>query len=166
VTTQPDPKIPGARRLANGYKFFQDWTAGRLPRVIMIYVQNANPYYDDSYDVDSANVGPLRLGHQRGADSGDRGRSIAALGRDGRGPRLAARPAAGRRWRRRSSIPTSTTAPGPPALIRWTSTPTRTSTSTTTPTPLSARATSRRFPSPPTANRMEPSLRPPGGVCV
>ena len=58
VATQPDPKAPGARRLANGYKFFQDWTAGRLPRVILIYVQNANPYYDDSYDVDSANVGP------------------------------------------------------------------------------------------------------------
>jgi hypothetical protein len=58
VTSQPDPKTPGARRLANGYKFFQDWTAGRLPRVILIYVQNANPYYDDSYDVDSANVGP------------------------------------------------------------------------------------------------------------
>ncbi|MGO9339108.1 MAG: alpha/beta hydrolase-fold protein [Terracidiphilus sp.] len=58
VTTQPDPKSPGARRLSNGYKFFQDWTAGRLPRVILIYVQNANPYYDDSYDVDSANVGP------------------------------------------------------------------------------------------------------------
>ena len=58
VTSLPDPKTPGARRLANGYKFFQDWTAGRLPRVILIYVQNANPYYDDSYDVDSANVGP------------------------------------------------------------------------------------------------------------
>jgi hypothetical protein len=58
VTTQPDPKAPGARRLATGYRFFQDWTAGRLPRVILIYVQNANPYYDDSYDVDSANVGP------------------------------------------------------------------------------------------------------------
>ena len=58
VTTQPDPKIPGARRLANGYKFFEDWSSGRLPRVILIYVQNANPYYDDSYDVDSANVGP------------------------------------------------------------------------------------------------------------
>ena len=58
VTTAPDPKGPGARRLENGYKFFQDWTAGRLPRVILIYVQNANPYYDDSYDVDSANVGP------------------------------------------------------------------------------------------------------------
>jgi len=58
VTSLPDPNTPGARRLANGYKFFQDWTAGRLPRVILIYVQNANPYYDDSYDVDSANVGP------------------------------------------------------------------------------------------------------------
>ena len=58
VASQPDPKAPGAHRLANGYKFFQDWTAGRLPRVILIYVQNANPYYDDSYDVDSANVGP------------------------------------------------------------------------------------------------------------
>jgi hypothetical protein len=58
VTIPPDPKSPAARRLGNGYKFFQDWTAGRLPRVILIYVQNANPYYDDSYDVDSANVGP------------------------------------------------------------------------------------------------------------
>ncbi len=47
-----------ARRADSGYKFFEDWTAGRLPRVIMLYVQNANPYYDDSYDVDSANVGP------------------------------------------------------------------------------------------------------------
>ncbi len=42
----------------NGYRLFQDWTSGRLPRVLMIYVQNANPYYDDSYVVDSANVGP------------------------------------------------------------------------------------------------------------
>ena len=58
VTKAPDPKDPEARWLGNGYRFFQDWTAGRLPRVIVIYVQNANPYYDDSYDVDSANVGP------------------------------------------------------------------------------------------------------------
>jgi hypothetical protein len=58
VTSQPDPKSPGYRREQAGYRFFQDWTSGRLPRVIMIYVQNANPYYDDSYDVDSANVGP------------------------------------------------------------------------------------------------------------
>lgn len=58
VTTPPDPKSSGARTQQNGYRFFQDWTAGRLPRVILIYVQNANPYYDDSYVVDSANVGP------------------------------------------------------------------------------------------------------------
>ncbi len=48
----------GNRNPRTAYRFFQDWTADRLPRVIMIYVQNANPYYDDSYDVDSANVGP------------------------------------------------------------------------------------------------------------
>lgn len=57
-STPPDPKSPGYRREQSGYRFYQDWTSGRLPRVIMIYVQNANPYYDDSYDVDSANVGP------------------------------------------------------------------------------------------------------------
>jgi hypothetical protein len=54
----PDPKSPTYAREKNSYQFFQDWTSGRLPRVIIIYVQNANPYYDDSYDVDSANVGP------------------------------------------------------------------------------------------------------------
>jgi len=54
----PDPKSPTYAREKSSYQFFQDWTSGRLPRVILIYVQNANPYYDDSYDVDSANVGP------------------------------------------------------------------------------------------------------------
>ena len=60
VATKPDPNAKGGRRGGgdNGYRFFQDWTAGRMPRVIMLYVQNANPYYDDSYVVDSANVGP------------------------------------------------------------------------------------------------------------
>jgi hypothetical protein len=59
VTSPPsNPKSPSYRRDAAGYRFFQDWTSGRLPRVIMLYVQNANPYYDDSYVVDSVNVGP------------------------------------------------------------------------------------------------------------
>ena len=58
VTQAPDPKSPNARREENGFRLFQDWTAGRLPRVILLYVQNANPYFDDSYVVDSANVGP------------------------------------------------------------------------------------------------------------
>lgn len=54
----PDPKSTNLRREQLGYRLFQDWTDGRLPRVILIYVQNANPYYDDSYVVDSANLGP------------------------------------------------------------------------------------------------------------
>jgi len=58
VTSRPDPNSPDYQRQMYGYEFFQDWTSGRLPRVIMVYVQNANPYYDDSYAVNSANVGP------------------------------------------------------------------------------------------------------------
>ena len=40
------------------YKFYQDWTAGRLPRMLIVSIQHANPYYDDSYAVNSVNVGP------------------------------------------------------------------------------------------------------------
>lgn len=40
------------------YKFYQWWTAPDTPRVIIIEVQHANPYYDDSYAVNSANLGP------------------------------------------------------------------------------------------------------------
>jgi hypothetical protein len=40
------------------YKFYQDWTAGRMPRMLIVSIQHANPYYDDSYAVNSANVGP------------------------------------------------------------------------------------------------------------
>ena len=56
--TATAPAAGSNPRGASGYRFFQDWTTGRLPRVIMLYVQNQNPYYDDSYVVDSANVGP------------------------------------------------------------------------------------------------------------
>ncbi|HZR33686.1 MAG TPA: alpha/beta hydrolase-fold protein [Terriglobales bacterium] len=60
--TQPPPagiKDPEAQLAAKyGYKFFQDWTAGRLPRVIILQIQHANPYFDDSYAVNSANLGP------------------------------------------------------------------------------------------------------------
>jgi hypothetical protein len=37
---------------------FQDWSTGKLPHMILVIIQHANPYYDDSYAVDSANVGP------------------------------------------------------------------------------------------------------------
>jgi len=40
------------------YKLYQDWTSGRLPRMIIVTTQDANPFYDDSYAVNSANVGP------------------------------------------------------------------------------------------------------------
>jgi hypothetical protein len=41
-----------------GYKLYQDWTAGRMPRVIIMTIQHATPYFDDSYAVNSANAGP------------------------------------------------------------------------------------------------------------
>ena len=40
------------------YKFYQYWKAPDTPRMIVIQVQHANPYYDDSYAVNSANLGP------------------------------------------------------------------------------------------------------------
>ena len=39
-------------------RFYEDWTSGRLPRMLLISIQHANPYYDDSYAVNSANLGP------------------------------------------------------------------------------------------------------------
>ncbi len=50
MRTQPGP--------GPGYKLYQDWTAGRMPRVIILTIQHANPYFDDSYAVNSDNVGP------------------------------------------------------------------------------------------------------------
>lgn len=40
------------------YKFYQDWLAGRVPRVILMTIQHPTPYFDDSYAVNSANAGP------------------------------------------------------------------------------------------------------------
>jgi hypothetical protein len=40
------------------YKFYQDWTSRDFPRMVIIEIQHANPYFDDSYAVNSANVGP------------------------------------------------------------------------------------------------------------
>ena len=43
---------------AYSYRFFQDWTGPNFPRMILVTIQHANPYFDDSYAVNSANVGP------------------------------------------------------------------------------------------------------------
>jgi hypothetical protein len=40
------------------YDFYKIWTGPDFPRVIAIEIQHANPYYDDSYAVNSANLGP------------------------------------------------------------------------------------------------------------
>ena len=45
-------------RAAFGYELYQDWSSGRMPKMLLLLIQHANPYYDDSYAVNSANVGP------------------------------------------------------------------------------------------------------------
>ena len=40
------------------YDFYQKWISKDFPRVIIMEIQHANPYYDDSYAVNSANLGP------------------------------------------------------------------------------------------------------------
>ena len=40
------------------YQFYKDWTSKNFPRVLVIEIQHPNPYYDDSYAVNSANLGP------------------------------------------------------------------------------------------------------------
>jgi len=69
-TTPPDENLPydtSVRfRIANyakieqreNYNFYKEWTGPGFPRVIAIEIEHANPYYDDSYAVNSANLGP------------------------------------------------------------------------------------------------------------
>ena len=40
------------------HQLYKDWTSADYPRYLMIEIQHANPYYDDSYAVNSANLGP------------------------------------------------------------------------------------------------------------
>ena len=40
------------------YQFYKEWTGPDFPRVLVIKIQHQNPYYDDSYAVNSANIGP------------------------------------------------------------------------------------------------------------
>jgi hypothetical protein len=69
-TEPPDPNlvpdyserfhIPGYNRIQEqeAYKFYQQWIAPGFPRVLVAEINHANPYYDDSYAVNSANLGP------------------------------------------------------------------------------------------------------------
>jgi hypothetical protein len=51
---------PGYNRTEqeHAYQFYKDWTGPGFPRFLIIEIQHANPYYDDSYAVNSANLGP------------------------------------------------------------------------------------------------------------
>jgi len=40
------------------HAFYKYWIAPDTPRMLIIEIQHANPYYDDSYAVNSANLGP------------------------------------------------------------------------------------------------------------
>jgi hypothetical protein len=40
------------------YNFYKTWISKDFPRYLVIEIQHANPYYDDSYAVNSANLGP------------------------------------------------------------------------------------------------------------
>lgn len=52
--------ITGYNRIEQqeAYDFYRQWTGPKFPRVLAVEIQHANPYYDDSYAVNSANLGP------------------------------------------------------------------------------------------------------------
>lgn len=69
-TTPPDTTVPctySARfkldcynriEQQEAYDFYKMWTGPNFPRMIAIEIQHANPFYDDSYAVNSQNLGP------------------------------------------------------------------------------------------------------------
>ncbi len=66
----PDPKLKpdyserfhlaGYNRIQQqeNYAFYRKWISPGFPRFLVVEIQHANPYYDDSYAVNSANLGP------------------------------------------------------------------------------------------------------------
>jgi len=69
-TEPPDPNLKpdyserfhlaGYNRIQQeeAYKFYQTWISPKFARFLVIEIEHANPYYDDSYAVNSANLGP------------------------------------------------------------------------------------------------------------
>ncbi len=69
-TTPPDPDLKpeysdrfhlagyNLIQQQEAYNEYKQWTSAGLPRVMVIRISHANPFYDDSYAVNSANVGP------------------------------------------------------------------------------------------------------------
>jgi hypothetical protein len=69
-TEPPDPdlkpdfsdrfQVSGYNRIVQqeAYDFFRKWSSPAFPRFLIIDIQHANPFFDDSYAVNSANIGP------------------------------------------------------------------------------------------------------------
>jgi hypothetical protein len=70
-TTPPDANIKcvQSERFSNepcyerteqreAYDFYKKWTSPDFPRMLIVEIDHSNPYYDDSYAVNSANLGP------------------------------------------------------------------------------------------------------------
>ncbi|MGB9485766.1 MAG: hypothetical protein WCD04_06610 [Terriglobia bacterium] len=69
-TEAPDPNlkpdynerfhISGYNRIQQeeAYKLYQQWISPGFPRILIAEINHANPYYDDSYAVNSENLGP------------------------------------------------------------------------------------------------------------
>jgi hypothetical protein len=69
-TEPPDPnlkpdyserfRIHGYNRIQQeeAYGFYHTWTSASFPRFLVVELQHANQFYDDSYAVNSANLGP------------------------------------------------------------------------------------------------------------
>lgn len=69
-TTPPDenaPCVPAPRfnepcynriEQREAYAFYQKWISPDFPRFLIVEIDHSNPYYDDSYAVNSANLGP------------------------------------------------------------------------------------------------------------
>jgi hypothetical protein len=69
-TEPPDPDlepefserfdVDGYNRIQQeeAHAFYKEWTGPDFPRFLIVEIQHANPFYDDSYAVNSANLGP------------------------------------------------------------------------------------------------------------
>jgi hypothetical protein len=58
--TPPDPNVTGRDSITQfyHYRFYRDWVEGRLPKMLIVIPEHPNPYYDDAYAVNTANIGP------------------------------------------------------------------------------------------------------------
>ncbi|WP_426169417.1 hypothetical protein [Sandarakinorhabdus sp. DWP1-3-1] len=68
--TPPDPNLvcqPSARfnhpcynrvEQQEAHDFYKKWTSADFPRFLVVEIDHSNPYFDDSYAVNSANLGP------------------------------------------------------------------------------------------------------------